>query len=388
MRSFLWVVVLAVAAVIIFFYPRGKQAEPQAVIKNYAELAYHQYSQALSEAEDMKKAVDSFVAEPSEDKFYAVKEKWVEARKAYGLTEVFRFSDGPIEEVEAYLNAWPLDEASIDYVMTSDGERQLSGIVNRPEDYPEITKELLKERNEKPHDVNVTTGYHAIEFLLWGQDRSLSSAGDRPHTDYIEGEAPNADRRGAYLQVATDLLVEQLRSVKQEWEPGQENYRAMFVSSKPEVSLQKIFQGLVSLSGFELSGERMFAPYDSKSQEDEQSCFSDTTHHDYVSNYQGIHNVLTGQFKGLDGEMKHKGPGVLGLVGSIDKKLADEIKEDSIENLNRLQNIQAPVDAILVAEEGEEKREQFLESIQSLADFSKELEEVAAAFNLRVQEQE
>ena len=62
---------------------------------------------------------------------------------------------------------------------------------------------------------NVATGYHAIEFLLWGQDLNGhgDGAGNRPASDFATGAActgGNCDRRGAYLRAATELLVSHL----------------------------------------------------------------------------------------------------------------------------------------------------------------------------------
>ncbi|WP_351125222.1 imelysin family protein, partial [Shewanella sp. T24-MNA-CIBAN-0130] len=81
------------------------------------------------------------------------------------------------------VNAWPLDEALIDYVSDSyEGEyNSKDNIINSDsiavgslnQDTSTITPELLIEMSEiGGSEANVTTGYHAIEFLLWGQDNN------------------------------------------------------------------------------------------------------------------------------------------------------------------------------------------------------------------------
>ena len=60
--------------------------------------------------------------------------------------------------------------------------------------FPEITAEALTAANEEGGETNISTGWHAIEFLLWGQDLSATGPGARPATDYTT--APNAERRG------------------------------------------------------------------------------------------------------------------------------------------------------------------------------------------------
>ena len=84
--------------------------------------------------------------------------------------------DGP----EGQINAWPMDEAYVDYV---DREPD-AGIINNAAKYPTITTEVLDEANEKGGEKNISTGWHAIEFLLWGQDPNAERAGAAPVTDY------------------------------------------------------------------------------------------------------------------------------------------------------------------------------------------------------------
>ena len=113
------------------------------------------------------------------------------------------------------MNAWPLDEAYIDYV---EGSPE-AGIVNLPDDYPTIDADLLVSLNEQGGEANISTGWHAIEFLLWGQDLSTDGSGARPVEDYTT--APNADRRAAYLAVASDLLLTHLGQMVDAWAPGE-----------------------------------------------------------------------------------------------------------------------------------------------------------------------
>ena len=166
---------------------------------NYATLAWYLYSDAVKETVRFNMAVYQFRKKPSEETFEALKNSWIEARKVYGRTEVYRFSDGPIDqlEVEVLINAWPIDESYIDY--TADNPD--SGIINNPTDFPEINSRLLRQLNEKDGETNISTGWHAIEFLLWGQDFYEDGPGQRSWTDFTE--APNADRRMQYLVAAT-----------------------------------------------------------------------------------------------------------------------------------------------------------------------------------------
>lgn len=271
-------------------------------IKNYANIVYAAYDDSYTTAVTLKTAIDAFVANPDAEKFQTCKNAWKAARVPYGQTEAFRFYGGPIDDEdgpEGLINAWPIDESYIDYVSSDEG----SGIINDLD--ITISKEELIERNELDGEANISTGYHAIEFLLWGQDLSTETAGTRPYTDYISGEgstAANAQRRGQYLKVVAELLVDNLKSVRDEWAEGAA-YRESFVNGDVSETLAMIFEGMGELSKGELAGERMLVAVDEQDQENEHSCFSDNTHIDILMNFNSVKNVYLGSYTRVDGSI-------------------------------------------------------------------------------------
>ena len=106
------------------------EATAKSVIEHYADGVYATYQTSLEQATTMKTAIDAFVAAPSQATLDAAKQAWIDARDDYGLSEAFRFYGGPIDDEndrpEGQINAWPLDEAYIDYV---DGKPD-AGIIN------------------------------------------------------------------------------------------------------------------------------------------------------------------------------------------------------------------------------------------------------------------
>ncbi|MGG8495059.1 imelysin family protein [Tenacibaculum sp. TC6] len=279
-------------------------------VNNYVAIVEASYNDALSKSEELKTAVNAFVAAPDAAKLEEAKKAWLAAREPYGQTEAFRFYNGPIDgdngEPEGYINAWPLDEALIDYVATGTGGQQTSddrqNIVNNTAKYPTLTKEVLRNiSGYNDNESNVTMGYHAIEFLLWGQDNTAPSekkAGQRAYTDYTT--AANADRRKQYLQLATEILVEDLASVANQWKSGA-TYRKEFLALASNEAIDKILTGAAKLSKGELAGERMTVAVKNQNQEDEHSCFSDNTHRDIYLNAQSINNIINGTYKKVDG---------------------------------------------------------------------------------------
>ena len=311
-----------------------------AAVDTYAAGVYASYDASLASATTMDAAIDAFIADPSEASLQAAKEAWLDARDDYSPTEAFRFYGGPIDHAETgtegLLNAWPLDEAYIDYVDGND----TAGIVNDPDTYPTIDSDLLLSLNEAGGEANISTGWHAIEFLLWGQDLSLDGAGARPVADYVD--AANADRRASYLGVASDVLLVHLAALVAEWDDSGGNYRADFVALESSEALRRIITGVGELSRGELAGERMNVAYSERSQEDEHSCFSDNTTSDIVGNARGIEMVLTASYPGVSGTS------ILDIVADADSDLAQQLTDEVAASIAAVQAIPAPFDQHLV----------------------------------------
>jgi putative iron-regulated protein len=310
------------------------------VVANYAQLVHESYRLSLESATEMDVAIDTFVANPTSDTLAAAKDAWLMARDDYGPTEAFRFYGGPIDDeedgIEGLINAWPLDEAYIDYVEGAPN----SGIVNMPDEYPTIDAELLVSLNEEGGEANISTGWHAIEFLLWGQDLSTGGSGERPVEDYTT--ATNAERRARYLTEASDLLLVHLGAMVDAWAPDADNYRAEFVALPPDQALGMIMTGIGELSRGELAGERMTVAFEARSQEDEHSCFSDNTTNDIVGNATGVQRVFLGEAGGVDG------PGIYDLLAAEDQDLADRLRDEIAASVELAMAIPAPFDQHLV----------------------------------------
>lgn len=347
----------------------ASSAELKQVVLNYANIVHASYVDSLNLAKNMQETINAFMESPSAESLDKAKQSWIDSRFPYLQTEVYRFYGGPIDDEdgpEGLLNAWPMDESYVDYVKGS----PKSGIINNPADYPEITQELLLSLNEKEGEENISCGYHAIEFLLWGQDFNSDGPGNRPFTDYTT--AANADRRKEFLKVTVNLLIENLQSLVDDWAPDQTNYRNDFVNSQPKESFQKILMGMTLLAGFELAGERILVAYESKAQEDEHSCFSDTTHNDSIYDIVGIKNVWTGKYTRADGSII-EGPGIRNFALSIDADLTEKIDNSLKLALKTSMEIPKPFDQAILAEKGSDTSN----SIMSLVE---ELENTADSF--------
>lgn len=383
-----WICLGFVLCLVACGTPENKDGELEKVMaevaKNYAAMVYANYTDVETKTKALKEAIDAFVGNPTQDGLDKCKKAWLEARDPYGQTEVYRFYNGPIEqeEREGRINAWPLDESYIDYV---EGNAD-SGIVNKKADYPEITKDLLRSLNEKDGETNIAVGYHAIEFLLWGQDLNTSGPGSRPHTDFVDGgTASNQDRRRKYLQVVAEMLIEDLSAVKEAWKPDTAgNYAATFIdAAKGKDAVQKMLLGMGSLSGGELSGERMNVAFESKDQEDEHSCFSDNTYADILNNATGIQNVFLGRYGSVQGK------GIYDLLVAAGKQeLADKLKKEMEDTMTAVKAMPGAdnksFDQLLVGADTEPGRVRIKAVIDALRLQTKSTAEAAAALGITI----
>lgn len=347
-------------------------------IETYAEIVYASYEDSYNTALNLQKAINTFVANPTEAGFQACKDAWKTARIPYGQTEVYRFYGGPIDDddgPEGLINSWPLDESYIDYVQGNTN----AGIINKVATYPNINKDLLRSLNqtggvtEEQSEVNVATGYHAIEFLLWGQDFSTSGPGSRSYKEYLTtgGTASNQARRGQYLKVVTELLIEDLKSILDEWKPGAVYRKEFTETADAREILGRIFTGLGEMSKGELAGERMFVAVDSKDQENEHSCFSDNTHIDIQMNFLGIKNILQGTYTRTDGS-KVAGRSFIAIGGDLDDNKTNAVKTALSATETKLNQIPTPFDQAIL-----NKPDVVLSASESLKQLSDRISDLA-----------
>ena len=315
------------------------------VLGTYADIAEAKYQDSLTAARTLQDAVDAMIASPSAATLQAAREAWLEARVPYQQTEVYRFGNAIVDDWEGRVNAWPLDEGLIDYVDGAyggpGGENQLAAlnVIANPAftlsgteiDASQITPALLQDTLHEADGIeaNVATGYHAIEFLLWGQDLNGhgDGAGNRPWTDFAQGDActgGHCDRRSEYLKAASALLVSDLEGMAAQW-AGDGEARAALTQDE-QAGLSAILTGMGSLSYGEQAGERMRLGLMLNDPEEEHDCFSDNTHNSHYYDGLGIQNVYLGNYVRIDGSVV-SGASLSDLVAAKDGALDAEMRQ-------------------------------------------------------------
>lgn len=304
-------------------------SDARPVLNDYADVLYASYDDARSDASALRTASQPLFSSgtsATDGALRGARDAWRDARVTYMQTEVARFYGGPIGEHSAFTNEWPIDEAQIDYVRGAGGTDDFGGIVNSATAFPTIDDAALRAANLPDGSETVTVGFHAIEFLLWGQDLRADGAGDRPFTDYVDGMQMNADRRRAYLDVTTQMLVDELTAVRDEWSPDAAgNYRAQFVALEPREGVHRMLIGMIRLLGGEVGDDRIVPAYTDKLQEDEHSCFSDNTTDDLLHDVEGALNVWDGTYVRTDGTTVG-GHGLADLLEARDPALGARVR--------------------------------------------------------------
>ena len=352
---------------------------PAAVVAHYATLVHANAQDSLAAAQTMQRAIETMLKSPSADTLAAARRAWVTARVPYLQLEATRFYDGPMDRLDPFMNAWPVDENYVDYVK---GDAS-AGVINQPGKFPTLTKELLLTLNEKEGKKNIATGWHPIEFLLWGQDFNATGPGNRPFTDFTPAGANHA-RRAEYLRLTTAMLVEHLTQLVAHWAPNRaDNYRAELLGLPPNDALARILKGLGAFSGPELAGERLTVAYETKEQEDEHSCFSDNTHNDFIYDALGVQNFYLGRYTRTDGT-RLSGPGVHDLLKATNAKLADRLAKEIEAGLAAARAIPAPFDQAILGADSKPGRKAIKRAIAAFWAQSRTTVEAATALGIKL----
>ena len=401
--------VLLATALVSVATPAFAQAQPakRAILSTYADIAAAGYADALAGAKALQQAVARLVEAPSEETMAAARRAWIASRPAYMQTEVFRFGNPIVDEWEGHVNGWPLDEGLIDYVDTerygdTSDENPLftANIIASREithageaiDVTTITPEVLTRLHEVGGvEANVTIGYHAIEFLLWGQDLNGTGpgAGNRPYTDYVRGEGGtggNQDRRAAYLTTVTAMLVNELETMAANWAPNGAARRAL-TARGPDAGLTAIFTGMGSLSYGELAGERMKLGLMLHDPEEEHDCFSDNTHNSHFYDVVGIRNVYVGEYRRADGSVV-RGPSLSDFVRHAVPALDREMRQRLDATVAAFQAIKTRAETVeaydqMIGEGNTEGNALVQAAIDKLLEQTRTIERIMAALRLR-----
>jgi len=378
------------------------------VKQTYVTIAEAMYTDALTAAQTLDDAIAALIASPNDATLIAARNAWKAARVPYQQTEGLRFANPVVDDWEGKVNAWPLDEGLIDYVAPAYGDSSdenpsyTLNVIANPSftlngeliDASIISKDLLAAQLHEAQgvDANVATGYHAIEFLLWGQDLNGTGpgAGDRPATDFDINNCTggNCDRRAAYLKTASALLIDDLNEMVTAWsEDGAA--RTAYLGRSDHDALSTILTGLGSLSYGELAGERIKLGLLLHDPEEEHDCFSDNTHNSHYYNQVGMIALYQGRYERPDGTLI-EGPSIADLGAAIAPDEAAALTSKMSATLAAMDVMKQTADSgrmaydQMIGEGNDEGNQTIRAIVNALVAQAREIERLVAALNLQI----
>lgn len=249
--------------------------------------AYSDISHAIDQAQQLDQSLANLLAAPSTSTLAAAQQAWRQAYDAYLGTLIY--ANLPIQDPKEWhnkgihyertlslLDSWPIEGGYIDYVPGY----PFSGIVN------DLTLALDEDTLMEQHGFSdpsyASLGFHALEFMLWGDD------GQRSHDDFIarqntapilmpsegrptdederpeentgpviEPEVQNHMRRRQYLQLLSDQLQNQLRRLQRRWHPSNGHYAQQIQNMSPKQQVYALLIATQTLLTRELLGRRL-----------------------------------------------------------------------------------------------------------------------------------
>ena len=281
---------------------------------NLSLLIYTQFSESLTQAQQLEQDIAGLLYSPTPDKLASARQTWRQAYDAFLASRLF--SHLPIMDPPEWqqkeiglgntlqlLDSWPIEGGYIDYV---EGY-PFSGIVN--DLALSLTEETVLEQHAFYDSSSASVGFHVLEFLLWGE------SGQRQASDFvaqentsavldvteeeqalglaandIEASIQNHQRRRQYLQIVTELLLSHIQRLQRRWEPANGYYATVLQQSEPEQVVTAAFMAAQQLISEDLLNQRLNA---------DSSPFSQTSPQDRTALLQGMNLVLLNPPQGL-----------------------------------------------------------------------------------------
>jgi putative iron-regulated protein len=388
--------------------PAKSNVSVEKVKSNYIDIAYAAYNDSYLTAKTLQKSIEAFLTTPSDKTLNNAKEAYKLARVPYQQSEIMRWDTditinaslamegglSSVDDWEGQVNAWPLDEQAIDYVQ---GNKN-AGIINK-KNGKKITAEYLIKQNGVGGEANVTTGFHAIEFLLWGQDLNgiKAGAGERSFNDFQTDKsgqcsANNCDRRRDYLNASTQLLVDDLKMMTLEWNKSasQTPGTLAFNFLNSDDAIRYMLFAMKSMATDELAAARMNEGLEGVDPEQEHDCFSDLSHVAIYHNFQGVRNAFYGGYQGVDGKVV-QGASLADLINQKDEKLfkafdnafyAIEKNMSKILSVGEQTNNPIRFDQIIGQKNDDPEKKVALEAVYQLVSLSASFDKVEALLSI------
>lgn len=312
------------------------------IVSDFADKVVIPTNQLFSQrAKELSSTIDVFVKSPSDRTLKAAQDAWIAARAAWEQSESFTFGPADSLGYDGALDTWPVNETDLQAVLNSQDKFT-----------PEYVGKLK----------DTEKGFHVIEYLLFGKDRTKKAANFKPRElEYIQALGTD------FSKVADDLLASWSKGIE-----GKPAYREVIAtagessnSAYPtlEAGAQEMVQGTID-SLDEVANEKLGKPFDTKDLKLFESRFSLNTLKDLKSNVKGAQNVYLGSFP----DANTTGFSLSNYVTSVNPDLDAKVKSEFQASLEALEKIPDPIERAIADPNATENIKAAREKIQSLRD--------------------
>ena len=231
-------------------------------------VAYTSLSRANRSAQVMDSKLASFMYHPNPMSQEEITQSWRQAYDDFLASLIFAYlpiQDPPdwhtqriaYNDLLVQLDSWPIEGGYIDYIPGY----PFSGIVN---DLALVIDEKnIRSQHGFTDPTNASLGYHAIEFMFWGQEGKRSahdffpqentapvpindaeeSLHNHSEEDISQGGdslhiPQNHNRRRQYTKLLSEILQKDLHRIQRRWEVSSGYYAQLLQQSSPENTLQ------------------------------------------------------------------------------------------------------------------------------------------------------
>lgn len=319
-------------------------------VKRYVDLVAATYADAQSAATVLRQSVGTLADMPTAETLEAARTEWKVARAAYLKSEAFLFYSGPVDGPGGpipRLNMWPVDPATIDAVLADTAQS--------------LNFRAIARLNAIEPQLNITTGLHVLEYLLWGADGALIA-------DAFAGDA----RRGDYAQALTQLFLNDITLVAAAWVEGSNNYRASVEAMDQRNALGRAFNGMTALLGYEVPLRRIGAGLFPANENFQPSPFSKTSADDMRASFEGAKAVYF--ITGIDTL----------VTAEADADLAGKISAGFERAETALAAMNAPYERFLAPASGSPERGTAEAAVRALTDLARDLREAGNRLGILV----
>ena len=220
-------------------------------IKAFIVQANSNANASINTAIALQQASENFLKNPNNTTLKALKSSWQISHQQYLRTIIYQSVSKNYRRSRFQIDAWPIEAGYLDYLK----EYPNTGIVN--DLTLVISEEAITEQHGFSSEFDVCKGFHAIEFLIWGEGPDPNSVGNRSAKDFLpmtsltqqqqENQLQLKDlannRRRELLRLLVNLLIKDLSELEANWQSSG-SYSQQLVSLPPRAQIKFLVENL------------------------------------------------------------------------------------------------------------------------------------------------